>query len=221
MPHTHTHTRLLPFLSPSPTSSAHQSLSRGAAFDDSLGECRLNGSEILWKKSLSLLFACFFPSFLSLSLVLPAPRSVWDLSSMTREGTCTPCSGSAESLPLDSQGSSSITFLKTLTSGKPSLNTQGLLEKWGWFSNPCVVLETHTQINNSVPAASVQHPKGMLSLCLTTEVKKGTLEISAETLRKSELKSMSTMGEKLSVLLHIYTRTLELVLKEWNQMSNP
>ena len=65
--YTHTHPSLLPFLSPSPTSSAHQSLSRGATFDDSLGECRLNGSEILWKNLYpSCLLASFLPSFLFL-----------------------------------------------------------------------------------------------------------------------------------------------------------
>ena len=33
------------------------------------------------------------------------PRGTQDLSSLTRDGTCTPCSGSMESQPLDCQGS--------------------------------------------------------------------------------------------------------------------
>ena len=35
---------------------------------------------------------------------LAVPRSMWDLSSPTRDRTRAPCSGSAESQPLDCQG---------------------------------------------------------------------------------------------------------------------
>ena len=166
---------------------------------------------------------CLLPSFFSFSLFLAALQGVQDLSSPDQRGNVYPLPWECRVLTSGMPRKFLHHFLKTLTSGKPGLNTQGLLEKWGWFSKPCIVLGTHThmQMNNSVPAASVQHPKGMLSLCLTTGVRKGTSAISAETLRKSKLKSISTMGEKLSVLLHRYTRTLELVLKEWNQMSSP
>ena len=37
---------------------------------------------------------------------------MWDLSSMTRDGTHAPCIGSAESLPLDFQGRSPREYLK-------------------------------------------------------------------------------------------------------------
>ena len=37
-------------------------------------------------------------------MLLAAPRSMQDLSSPTRDGTCAPCSGSSESKPLDRQG---------------------------------------------------------------------------------------------------------------------
>ena len=37
------------------------------------------------------------------------PRGMWDLSSLTRDQTSAPCSGSMDSLPVDHQGS---TFLK-------------------------------------------------------------------------------------------------------------
>ena len=33
------------------------------------------------------------------------PHGMWDLSSLTRDRTCTPCIGSAKSQPLDPQGS--------------------------------------------------------------------------------------------------------------------
>ena len=36
---------------------------------------------------------------------LAMPHSMWALSSLTRDQTCTPCTGSIESQPLDSQGS--------------------------------------------------------------------------------------------------------------------
>ena len=87
---------LLPSLSPSPTSSGHQSLSGEAPFDDSLEERWLSGNEIHWKKSLPLLFASFLPSFLSLYFWLHF-KVFRILVPQTREGTCTPCHGSAES----------------------------------------------------------------------------------------------------------------------------
>ena len=37
-----------------------------------------------------------------------------DLSSPTRDGTCTPCSGGTKSYPLDSQGSPQLVFLGEL-----------------------------------------------------------------------------------------------------------
>ena len=40
---------------------------------------------------------------------LAMPRGMWDLSSLTRDQTSAPCSGSMDSLPVDHQGS---TFLK-------------------------------------------------------------------------------------------------------------
>ena len=48
------------------------------------------------------------PPFLSFSFsfsFLAVPRSMWDLSSLTRDQTRAPCIGSAESSPLDHQGS--------------------------------------------------------------------------------------------------------------------
>ena len=36
---------------------------------------------------------------------MAAPRSVWDLSSPSKDGTCVSCSGSVDSEPLDHQGS--------------------------------------------------------------------------------------------------------------------
>ena len=40
------------------------------------------------------------------------PHGTWDLSSLTRDRTCAPCSGGAESEPLDGQGSPTVLSLK-------------------------------------------------------------------------------------------------------------
>ena len=66
---------------------------RGAASDDALEECRLNGREILWKKSLSLSFACLLHPFLSPSLALAAPRGVQDLVPWPERGCVPPAVG--------------------------------------------------------------------------------------------------------------------------------
>ena len=47
----------------------------------------------------------FCLSFNTLTFFFFWPRGTQDLSSLTRDGTYTPCSGSMESQPLDYQGS--------------------------------------------------------------------------------------------------------------------
>lgn len=42
-------------------------------------------------------------------------RGMWDVGSPTRVRTHAPCIGSAESQPLDSQGSPNVSFLLTAT----------------------------------------------------------------------------------------------------------
>ena len=48
----------------------------------------------------------FFKKFLAM------PHDMWDLSSLTRDQTCAPCIGSADSKPLDDQGSPSSCILE-------------------------------------------------------------------------------------------------------------
>ena len=45
------------------------------------------------------------------------PCSMWDLSSPTRDQTCTPCSGSYESYPLHHQGSPRAVLYSSLKIG--------------------------------------------------------------------------------------------------------
>ena len=64
--------------------------------------------------SSSHVFVCFF--FLTIRhwilfyFIWPCQHSMWDLSSPTRDRTRAPCSGSAESWPLDHQGSPHVLF---------------------------------------------------------------------------------------------------------------
>ena len=53
---------------------------------------------------LKIYLYCFFGKLFCFYF-LAAPCSIWDLSSPTRDRTLTPCTGSAESQPLDHQGS--------------------------------------------------------------------------------------------------------------------
>ena len=87
---------------------------------------------------------CLLPSFFSFSLFLAALQGVQDLSSPDQRGNMYPLPWECRVLTTGMLGKFLHHFLKTLTSGKPGLNTQGLLEKWGWFYKPCVVLGTHT-----------------------------------------------------------------------------
>ena len=50
----------------------------------------------------------FFLSFFFFAVL----HGVWDLSSLTRDGTCAPCSGSTESQPLDHQGRLGAIFVQ-------------------------------------------------------------------------------------------------------------
>ena len=52
-----------------------------------------------------IFFFFFFFFFFFIFFSLAAPRSMWDLSFPTADGTHAPYTGSAESLPLDCQGS--------------------------------------------------------------------------------------------------------------------
>ena len=56
-----------------------------------------------WDKTCVSVTYSFFFFFGQLLILLAAPRGMWDLSSLTRDGTRAPCRGSLESL--DHQGS--------------------------------------------------------------------------------------------------------------------
>ena len=83
-----------------------------------LGGTLIKVTTLLWPRSEQkhkLLFsdALFILKFIY--LFLDAPCGMWDLSSLTRDATCIPCSRSTDSLPLDWQGSPSILKFKSQT----------------------------------------------------------------------------------------------------------
>ena len=59
------------------------------------------------------------------------PHCLWDLSSLTRDWTCTPCIGSTESKSLDPQGSPNLPLLSLLLGFMSYL--QRLLPYLSWF----------------------------------------------------------------------------------------
>ena len=121
---------------------------------------------------LNTVFAFFlFFKFLATS------HGMWDLSSLTRDQTCAPCSGSAESEPLDRQGSPTVLSLKGWWGPSLLESPQSMYNRWPGLLFHCeeqddqeeylskvVFLPHDTMPTSSCSSFSAAQRQGSLSL---------------------------------------------------------
>ena len=107
------------------------------------------------KKIIVLLYYFFIYS-------LAEPHGMWNLSSLTKDQTHTPCSGRVESTPLDCQGSSRKKILDQICRG----NVKGYLKKFYVRKSSKAVNFIEVRVPEVTQQILIAAAKGVGSFCL-------------------------------------------------------